>query len=159
MSSEHGVRRGMGCGGSASSQRLSRRRLLRRSGLAVGALSVGSVLQGCGGDDAPAGGRELVVEMNDEMRFVPAALTIRTGQTVVWRNVGTMVHTATCDPSKAQEPEHARLPAGATPWDSDLIRAGQSWSHTFTTAGVYSYFCIPHEAGGMVASLTVEEEG
>lgn len=47
------------------------------------------------------------------------------------------------------------LPSGAQPWDSGIVAAGQSWSYTFTTPGEYTYFCIPHEAAGMVAKLTV----
>ncbi len=50
-----------------------------------------------------------------------------------------------------------QLPAGAEPWDSGTVNGGESWSYTFETPGEYTYFCIPHELAGMVASLTVTE--
>ncbi len=95
--------------------------------------------------------------MNDQMQFAPAHLTIRVGQTVTWRNAGAMVHTSTCDPASAQRREHAVFPDEAKPWDSGLIRKGESWSRSFDIPGEYTYFCIPHEAGGMIGSLSVEE--
>jgi plastocyanin len=49
----------------------------------------------------------------------------------------------------------AVLPDGAQPWDSGIITGGQTYSHTFDVAGQYSYFCIPHEALGMVGKITV----
>ena len=116
------------------------------------------VLQACGNGSArEASGENPVVDMNDQMQFVPATLTIRAGQTVTWRNTGAMVHTSTGDPATAQRPEHAVLPDGAAPWDSGLIRKGESWSHTFDVAGEYVYFCTPHAAAGMIGSLIVEE--
>lgn len=137
---------------------LSRRRLIGRVGLAVTGLGLTPLLQACGGDKVQdSGNDEPVVEMNDDLQFVPDRLTIRAGQTVTWRNVGAMVHTATSDPTLAQDATHGKVPTGAASWDSGLIRQGESWGYTFDVAGEYLYFCIPHEAGGMLASLTVEE--
>jgi plastocyanin len=116
------------------------------------------LLQACGesasqeSDDG-----DFTVEMNDQMQFAPDHLTIRSGQTITWRNVGNMVHTSTSDPAWAQDAAHATVPDGAKPWNSGLIRKGESWRHTFEVPGEYAYFCIPHEAAGMVASITVEE--
>lgn len=142
-----------------ASRRMTRRDAIRGAGLTLVSLGAMSLLQGCGGGGSSRESEEgnLVIEMNDQMRFVPDTLTIRTGQTVTWRNVGTMVHTATCDPVTAQRPEHAVLPDGAEPWDSGLIRTAESWGRGFDVPGEYVYFCIPHEAGGMVGSLVVEE--
>lgn len=141
-----------------ASHRMTRRRLLRGAGLTMASLGVLPVLQACSNGSAHESGDETpVIEMNDQMRFEPASLVIRVGQTVTWRNVGAMVHTSTCDPERAQRPEHAALPDGAEPWDSGLIRAGESWSRSFDLPGDYTYFCTPHEAGGMIGSLTVEE--
>lgn len=141
----------------SSAPRFSRRRLFHFTGLGLVGITGGTLLQACGGGDAQESGEAAAeIEMNDALRFVPETLTIRAGTIVTWRNVGTMVHTATGDPAQAQDVEHARLPAGIPPWDSSLIRAGESWSHTFETAGEYTYFCLPHEAGGMIGALTVE---
>lgn len=140
------------------SDRTTRRHLLRGAGLTMLGISVLPVLQACGAGSArESTDGNAVIEMNDQMQFAPANLTIRAGQTVTWRNAGTMVHTSTCDPASAQRPEHAVLPDGAEPWDSGLIRKGESWSRSFDVPGDYIYFCTPHEAGGMIGSLTVEE--
>ncbi len=141
-----------------SSHRMTRRHLLRGAGLTMVSLGVLPVLQACGNGSAhESADGNVVIEMNDQMQFAPANLTIRAGQTVTWRNAGTMVHTSTCDPAMAQRPEHAVLPDGAEPWDSGLIRTGASWSRSFDIPGEYAYFCTPHEAEGMIGSLTVEE--
>lgn len=139
------------------SHRMTRRRLLRRAGLAVASLAVLPILQACKNGGAREAAEESpVIDMNDHMQFVPARLTIQAGQSVTWRNGGAMIHTSTCDPAIAQRAEHAVLPDGAEPWDSGLIRAGESWSRRFDVAGEYTYFCTPHEAAGMIGSLIVE---
>jgi plastocyanin len=146
----------------------TRREFLRRAGLAALGLSVMPVIQACGGDGggsaadqaagaADAAGATVEVEMNDQLEFVPDDLTINAGDTVTWRNVGTIPHTATADPDKAQEKDHVQLPAGAEAWDSGIVNGGESWSYTFETPGQYTYFCIPHELAGMVATITVTE--
>ncbi len=141
-----------------ASHQMTRRRLVRGAGLTMASLGVLPLLQACGdGEARVSDDGNQVIEMNDQMLFVPSSLVIRVGQTVTWRNVGSMVHTSTCDPAIAQRPEHAMLPDEAERWDSGLIRKGESWSRSFEITGEYTYFCIPHEAAGMVGSLTVEE--
>ena len=141
----------------SSATKFSRRRLFQFTGLGLAGVTGGTLLQAYGGGNAQESSEAAAeIEMNDAMRFEPETLTVRVGTTVTWRNVGTMVHTATGDPAQAQDAEHAQLPEGVPPWDSGLIRAGDSWSHTFETAGEYTYFCLPHEAGGMIGALTVE---
>lgn len=94
--------------------------------------------------------------MNDQLRFDPDNLTIPKGATVTWKNVAQVPHTATDDPAKAGNKANAVLPNGAEPWDSGLIPGGESWSRTFDVSGTYTYFCIPHEAAGMVGRITVQ---
>jgi plastocyanin len=96
-----------------------------------------------------------VVKMTDQYKFDPATLTIPKGTTVEWQVAGTQPHTVTDDPSKAMDKSHTVLPAGADPWDSGMLNPGQSFKHTFTVAGEYSYICIPHEAMGMIGKITV----
>ena len=109
-----------------------------------------------------AGGPEEVVELTDELTFVPNALTVATGSTVVWRNVGSVSHSVTA--------YEADIPGGASYFASGgfetesaardgfpegEITEGDSYSHTFDTAGEYRYFCIPHEQAGMTGTVTV----
>jgi plastocyanin len=101
-----------------------------------------------------------LVEMNLQLQFVPEQLTVNVGDTVTWRTVGPIPHTSTCDPSLAANPEQSvALPEGAEPWNSGDVGDGEEFSHTFEVPGDYTYFCIPHEAAGMIASLTVQEAG
>ncbi len=101
-------------------------------------------------------GRHLV-EMNDQLQFEPAQLTLRVGETVTWRTVGVIPHTSTGDPAEAQNPEeHVQLPPGAQPWNSGIVNQDEAFEQTFDVPGDYTYFCIPHEAAGMIGYLTVE---
>lgn len=128
----------------------SRRTLLRRVA-AFGMLGGGVWLTGCQRSAQPT------VEMDDSVRFDPATLTVKVGETVTWRNTSTgMVHTATSDPAEVVDPAHVQLPASAAPWNSGPIPGGESWSHAFDVPGEYRYCCVPHELAGMVATIIVE---
>ncbi|CAN5652427.1 hypothetical protein BH23GEM6_BH23GEM6_11710 [soil metagenome] len=76
--------------------------------------------------------------------FTPADVTVARGGTVRWVNGASIAHTIT--------------PANSSQdgvWQSQNIPAQQgfSFSHTFTTAGVYNYSCILH--AGMVGVIRV----
>jgi plastocyanin len=62
-----------------------------------------------------------------DFRFGPAAIVVHVGDTVTWSNEGPSDHTAT----------------GAG-FDSGVLRQGASASHTFATAGTFSYHCTIH---------------
>jgi plastocyanin len=64
-----------------------------------------------------------------DFSFGPKSLTISVGDSVGWTNQGPTAHTAT---------------ARAGEFDSGLLDAGKSFSHTFTKAGTYAYYCKPH---------------
>jgi plastocyanin len=93
--------------------------------------------------------------MTDALKFDPASLTVPRGATVTWRNTSQVAHTVTDDPAKAANPADALLPSGAQAWDSGTINPGGTYSHTFDVPGTYKYFCQPHEAAGMVGTVTV----
>jgi len=99
-----------------------------------------------------------VVRMTDELEFVPEKCTIRTGDTVLWKAVGTYTHTVTADPDQAIDAEHVRLPEGASTFDSGRLRPGETFSHTFKVPGLYRYFCIPHELAGMIGEVEVKAD-
>lgn len=102
----------------------------------------------------------ITIEMTDALRFSPDHLTITVGDTVTWINNSSLAHTSTDDPAKNpvadEHPEFSVLPPGADAWDSGMLQPGESFSYTFTVAGDYSYFCIPHALSGMIATITVE---
>jgi plastocyanin len=102
-----------------------------------------------------AGAQSVNVNMTDANLFQPATLTIPRGTTVTWTNTGQVGHTVTDDPSKAANPSDSVLPSGAQAWDSGTVNGGGTFSHTFDTPGQYVYFCIPHEALGMIGRITV----
>jgi len=79
--------------------------------------------------------------------FVPSTGTIEVGDTVTWDNTDTAAHTAT-----GGTPTDG--PSGV--FDSSLIMAGGSYSHTFDTAGTFDYFCMVHP--WMQGTVIVEAE-
>jgi len=87
--------------------------------------------------------------------FDPIGLRVRVGQTVRWTNNDTgNSHTATAyHPANFDRPR--RIPEDAQPWDSDYLLPGDSFSVTLTVAGVYDYYCVPHEMAGMVGRIVV----
>ncbi len=89
--------------------------------------------------------------------FEPAEITIRVGDTVRWRNDSEFDHTVTADPGQAQDEDSVMLPEGAEPFGSGTVAPGEAFEYTFEAPGRYRYFCIPHEAAGMIAEIVVEE--
>lgn len=89
--------------------------------------------------------------------FSPAHFVIHEGDTVEFVNHTRGRHTVTGDPSLAKNPNNVVLPAGADPFNSGTLDAGETFTHTFDVAGEYRYICLPHEAMGMAGSFTVLE--
>ena len=105
----------------------------------------------------PARGMEniLVVQMNDQLRFVPADITIKAGDTVEWRNLGLIPHTVTADPRRAPGSKNIELPEGAEAFGSGWVTRGRSFRYSFSEPGVYRYVCLPHEQARMVGTVIV----
>ncbi|MEA2443655.1 MAG: hypothetical protein QOJ12_947 [Thermoleophilales bacterium] len=71
--------------------------------------------------------------------FTPATVTVAPGDTVTWTFAGPDTnHTTTSDPGQAETWESD--PGNPSPFHV----AGDTFSHTFNTAGSYSYFCRVH---------------
>ena len=64
-----------------------------------------------------------------DFQFTPATITIHVGDTVTWVNNGPSAHTAT---------------ASNNSFNTGVLPKGHSASHTFTTAGTFSYICSIH---------------
>lgn len=135
-------------------------RLARRQFLAFGGGALAAAL-------APRHGLATPVE-EIEMRgsargeriwFAPQGLAVAPGTLLrfVNRDPGNS-HTAT-----AYHPDiydrARRIPAAATPWDSDFLLPGDSFEITLSARGVYDYYCIPHEMGRMVGRIVVGKPG
>jgi len=61
--------------------------------------------------------------------FVPAELTVATGDTVVWSNTDFVPHSATASDSS---------------WDSKAISGSSAWRFVARTPGRHAYYCAFH---------------
>ena len=73
------------------------------------------------------------VGSNTRLNFSPAVVVVVIGanDTVTWINRDAATHTVTSTDNS---------------FNSGNIDAGGTWSHTFTTPGNYTYYCIYHSA-------------
>ena len=81
---------------------------------------------------------------NPQLGFDPALIKIVIGvnNTVTWKNEDSTWHTA-----------HSNIPE----FYSGLIQPGTSFTHTFTTPGVFPYHCDPHP--WMTGLIVVKSSG
>ena len=93
--------------------------------------------------------------MTDSLRFAPTEITIIAGDTVEWRNIGSIPHTVTADPGSAPGSRNIELPAGAETFDSGWVMRDGSFRYTFSKPGVYRYICLPHERARMLGTVIV----
>ena len=120
---------------------------------------------------APATGTVHEIEMKltagGQYVFEPAAVAIKIGDTVRWLNVSGLPHNVAFYgdqiPAGAESflmRQFADDAAKLGPMASYIMtQVGESFEITFTGAptGSYGYFCTPHEALGMKATLTIEQ--
>ncbi|MDZ7701324.1 MAG: plastocyanin/azurin family copper-binding protein [Halobacteriales archaeon] len=149
------------------------RRQYLRALAGTGALATALPLAGCSGGDGGSepttepSGSTATVEMTDDLVFDPADIEVSAGTTVVWENVGGVGHSVTAYEDELPDgaayfasggfdsEEAARDNYAVGDADAGDVLGGESYSHTFETAGTYEYFCIPHESAGMVGTVTV----
>ena len=120
----------------------SRRRRIARLSAAVATIALSTLAL----PDLGAG-HEAMVELAaksitvtiDHHAFAPGAQTIAVGTTVTWKNVDDTPHTVT-------DKNGGFRSAG--------LDTGDSFSHTFTTPGDYTYFCSLHPF--MVGKIVVK---
>lgn len=100
--------------------------------------------------------------------FRPETLTVAVGETVVWQNTSSRGHTVTAYeggiPDEAAyfatgefESESDARDAWNGGGDDGMLGPGASFSHRFDVPGRYDYVCLPHERGGMIGTIVVEE--
>ena len=85
---------------------------------------------------APAGAEDKAVEIHN-FTCTPQRVTVKTGATVTWTNQDNIPHTVT---------------SATRAFRSKALDTDDKFSFTFTTAGVYEYFCSlhPHMTGTIV---------
>ena len=123
------------------------------AGMAGGVLSCGGDSGGTGPDDGGGGGDggggnggggefDGIIHLTGDLRFVPANVEIAVGTTVTWENESNLFHTIT--------------PDGHEEWERQTMSStGETFEHTFNTAGTFDYFCEPHQSDGMLGTITV----
>src|SRR5262249_53702267 len=88
--------------------------------------------------------------------FTPAAVTVRTGDTVEWTNTNSGApHTVTrCSPAQCEGA------SGGTGTDASFtsvnLDVGGAVNHTFTAPGTYVYYCMIHGYALMHGAVVVQ---
>lgn len=119
------------------------------AGVAVVALAVVS-LDNRSGRPANSGPTDAVKPAKENLviiqnyKFAPETLTIKKGATITWENRDNTRHNAV---SEDDSPVKGL--------NGPLIGRGETWAHTFTGAGTYTYYCSPHPY--MKARIVVTE--
>lgn len=80
-----------------------------------------------------------------DARFDPAVVQVQPGDYLEFV-VTEGLHTVTAYHPDNRRP--LRIPETAEPFDSGLLKAGESWLLQINSEGVYDYFCLPHERMG-----------
>lgn len=129
---------------------MNRRAFLRTGGSILAGLALHRTLA------APAGFVEVQMvsdELGGFVSFDPIGLYVEPGTTVRWRCVANVHTTTAYHPANDDHP--LRIPRGARPWNSGYLKPGDHFQRRFEVPGVYDYYCIPHEAAGMVGRIVV----
>lgn len=130
--------------------------------LATGALGASAPLAGCsdqGDDGGGDGGTTVEAGPGGNLTFDPEEVTVSTGDTVEW-SFEAAGHNVSAKPDAH---EKVSIPDDAEPFASyqgdnrmQTVDSGGTFSHTFETAGEYTYVCVPHAGQGMVGTVVVE---
>jgi plastocyanin len=109
-------------------RRASRRSASSRRALASLAAALGTLACCLGPSAAVETARPAThTVVMEAVSFQPGVLTVKTGDSIVWRNQDPFPHTAT-----------------SSAFDSQSIAPGQSWTYTAKTRGEFPYVCTFH---------------
>lgn len=114
-----------------------------------------------------AGGTTHEVQMvleGADYKYVPAALTIKAGDTVIFKSVSGGLHNVQFYPDSIPPASAEALDAAITnkqgPLASALIGEGDSISIAFPATlptGDYRFYCLPHQMMGMHGVITIAQ--
>jgi plastocyanin len=79
-----------------------------------------------------------MIESGGRYAFSPTSISVAAGSTVTWTNTTDAPHTVTADGGQ---------------FSSSIVNPGQTFSHTFASAGTFAYHCTVHPY--MTASVIV----
>lgn len=116
----------------------------------------GAATAGGGG----SGGKTVAAGPNGSLVFEPEQIEVSVGDTVTWEfeSTGHNVSARPQDSDKVSIPDGAESFASYDNGDSfAVVSEGETYEHTFETAGDYTYVCIPHTSSGMIGTVTVSE--
>jgi plastocyanin len=91
---------------------------------------------------APAGAEDTAVKI-ENITFAPQRVTVKAGTTVTWTNDDDIPHT---------------VASSTKAFKSKVLDSDDKFSFTFTTPGIYEYFCSlhPHMTGTLVVEAATE---
>ena len=140
---------------------MDRRAFLRSAGTVVAA----AALAGCGESSGDTGDYDVGMTAR---KFEPSTIEVPPGTTVVWQNTSSHAHTVTAyEDSIPDEADYwatggfdsqSAAESGWLAGNEGAVYQDETFERTFETLGTHSYFCVPHEAGGMVGAVVVTEE-
>jgi chitinase len=88
---------------------------------------------------------------NGANRFSPTNVTISVNDSVIWTWAGNN-HSTTSGTNGVVGDDNG-VPGGS--WDSGVFSTPHSFTNTFTSAGIYSYYCTVHHGTGMTGQVFV----
>ncbi len=103
-----------------------------------------------------------MVQEGEDFKYLPATLTIKSGDVVVFKSVSGGLHNVQFEengiPAGAMDIMNANIPNRQGPLASELVDVGQSITISFAgaPAGDYNFFCLPHQTMGMKGMITVQ---
>ncbi|HVP23669.1 MAG TPA: plastocyanin/azurin family copper-binding protein [Conexivisphaerales archaeon] len=83
-------------------------------------------------------------DMNNVYQYIPQNITISVGDTVNWTDVSGL-HSTTSDAGQGEW------------WDSGILSPGESYSHTFTVSGSFTYWSTYPMDIDMVGAVVVRQ--
>jgi amicyanin len=114
-----------------------------QKGILAALVLVAVVFSGCvgygstGNTPSPAAPNSVSIQ---NFAFSPSTLTVKVGTVVTWTNLDSAPHTVVSD--------------SGSELSSDTLSNGQTYSHTFSTPGTYTYHCGVHTS--MKGTVVVE---